>query len=226
MTSKDIIRAHLTSNYINQNGLIYFSALCGGLKDSRKISGRHLDTGEKFSEDTSCNGDENGPCFKGHLGSWLGTMGYMAILDQIGKCYRPKSKTRIKNNSSAIIKCLVYFTSLSSDEINVLYALRNAFFHDYSISHKHNSNKYVFRVGHDSNAPILKPSTRPWVGSYTNINSENQTWVNLEAIGDLVERIYNDLVELASKDELEIELVGGADELFARYIFVTSEKVK
>jgi hypothetical protein len=226
MTSKEIITAHLTTNYINQNGLTFFSGLCGGLKDARKMSGRHMDTGAKFPSDIICSTDENSPCFKGHLGSWLGTMGYMALFDQIGKCYRPKNKTKITDNSSSIKKCLNYFTSLSTAEINSLYALRNAFFHDFSIFHKFNNNKDFFLLGHHPTAPILKLPTVPWDGDYNNIKPENQTWANLEAIGDLVEKIYKDLLDLASKDELEIELDGGANELFVRYIFVTGVKVK
>lgn len=226
LTEQEAINAHLTLNYISVNGLTFFSALCGGLKDARKMSGRHLDTGEKFPDDTICFNDNNGPCFKGHLGSWLGTMGYLALLDQIGKCYKPKSKTRITGNSSAIKKSLKYFTALSDDEINIIYALRNAFFHDFSIFNQYNGNNYFFYLGHDQNAPIVQSPPKPWDGDYDNVDPKSQTWANLEAIGDLVEKIYKDLQYLSSINQLDIELVGGYKELITRYIFATKVKVK
>ncbi len=226
MTEQEAIKAHLTTNYVNQNGMTFFSGLCGGLKDARKMSGRHMDTGDKFLDNTKCSNDDNGPCFKGHLGSWLGTMGYMALLDQIGKCYKPKSKTKLTGNASAIKKCLKYFTTLSDDEIDIIYALRNAFFHDYSIFNKYNGNNKFFLLGHHPTAPIVQAPTEIWDGNYNNVKPESQTWTNLEAIGDLVEKIYQDLLQLASTNQLDIELAGGHEELLMRYIFVTGVKVK
>lgn len=220
MTAQEAITAHLTTNYIEQNGLTYFSGLCGGLMDARKMSGRHIDTGEKFPDHVQCSDNDSGPCFKGHLGSWLGTMGYMALLDQIGKCYKPKSKTRIPENTAAIKKCLKYFSNLSDAEINSIYALRNAFFHDYSIFNKYNQNNQFFLLYHHPNEPIVKLPIQDWDGDYNNVYPESQTTVNLEAIGDLVESIYKKIRELAAKHELDIELSGGHEELIKRYIFV------
>lgn len=226
MTEQEAIKAHLTTNYLSLNGMTLFSGLCGGLKDARKMTGRHLNTGEKFADNAICSNDENGPCFKGHTGSWLGTMGYMALLDQIGKCYKPKSKTRIKGNISAIKKCLKYFTSLGDDEIDIIYSLRNAFFHDYSIFNKYEGNNKFFFLGHEANAPIVHAPMQKWDGDFNNTKPQCQTWVNLEAIGDLVERIYKDLQQLASANQLDIELAGGLEELITRYIFKTKVKVK
>lgn len=226
MTEKEAIKAHLTTNYISQNGITFFSGLCGGLKDARKMSGRHMDTGDKFPDNVKCSNDDNGLCFKGHLGSWLGTMGYMALLDQIGKCYKPKNKTKITGNTSAIKKYLKYFTTLGDDEIDIIYALRNAFFHDYSIFNKYNGNNKYFLLGHHPTAPIVKAPTQNWDGNFNSVKPESQTWANLEAIGDLVEKIYKDLQLLASANQLDIELDGGHEELLMRYIFVTGVKVK
>ncbi|HCB61921.1 MAG TPA: hypothetical protein DHV29_01525 [Bacteroidales bacterium] len=226
MTEQEAIKAHLTTNYISQNGMTFISGLCGGLKDARKISGRHMDTGDKFPDNSKCSKDDNGPYFRGHLGSWLGTMGYLALLDQIGKCYKPKSKAKITGSISAIKKCLKYFTTLSDDEIDIIYALRNAFFHDYSIFNKYNGKNNFFHLGHHPTKPIVKAPAENWDGNYNNVKLESQTWANLEAIGDLVEKIYEDLQQLALTNQLDIELDGGHEELFRRYIFVSSEKVK
>lgn len=227
MTTKEAINIHLSTNYISKNNLTYFSGLCGGLKDSRKMTGRNMNTGEKFPDNNmKCSEDENGPCFKGHLGSWLGTMGYMALLDQIGKCYKPKNKIKITDNSSAIKKSLKYFTTLNDLEIDSIYALRNAFFHDYSIFNRHNGNNKFFILDHSHTTPIVQLPLDNWDGNYNNINQNAQTYVNLEAIGDLVENIYKNLLLLALNEELDIELTGGADELVRRYTFMTGVRVK
>ncbi|MDP3442663.1 MAG: hypothetical protein Q8T08_07335 [Ignavibacteria bacterium] len=226
MTEQDAIKIHLTTNYISKNGLTDFSGLCGGLKDARKMSGRHMDTGEKFLQNSISCIDDNGPYFRGHLGSWLGTMGYMTLLDQIGKCYKPKGKSKINENISAIKKCLKYFTRLGDEEIDTIYALRNAFFHDYSIFNKYNGKNTIFHLFHSPIEPLLKAPKEKWDGDYNNVKPECVTWANLEAICDLVEKIYEELQQLASNNQLEIELDGGHKELLRRYIFVTKEKIK
>jgi hypothetical protein len=51
--------------------------------------------------------------------------------------------------------------------------------------------------------------------------SNNETIINLEAFGDLVESIYQELLKLAQTKQLEITLKGGSDELVRRYSFST-----
>jgi hypothetical protein len=216
MDKKTAINTHLKLNYQKANdGLIYFSTLCGAIKDSRKMTGRNIDTGAK-----------DGSNKFGHLGSWLGTMGYITILDQIGKCYRPKSKVQLEKSKSAIIKALSYYTSLNDLEINALYALRNAFFHDFSIYNKDNP-KYLHQFivyNHPTNPVVVLPKSN-WDGKFKNISNDNATYVNLQALGDLVENIYKKLIELSDLDDLEIELEGKEFELVSRYSVVTEQKV-
>jgi len=152
MDKKTAIDIHLKLNYETaENGLIHFSTLYGAIKDARKMTGRNIETGAKDSSNTF-----------GHLGSWLGTMGYITILDQIGKCYRPKGKTALERNKSTIIKALKYFSDLNDSEINALYALRNAFFHDFSLFNKDNS-KYLHQFivdNHPTNRVVVLPKKR------------------------------------------------------------------
>jgi len=216
MDKKTSINIHLTLNYKESNdNLIHFSTLCGALKDSRKMTGRNIETGEKDSSNTF-----------GHLGSWLGTMGYITILDQIGKCYRPKKMKPLDKNKSAIIKALKYFTDLNDLQINAIYALRNAFFHDFSLFNKDNP-KYLhhFAVDNNSTNPIVILPKKAWDGKLDNINDNNETYVNLQALGDLVENIYNKLLDLSKHDDLQIELEGQENELALRYSVVTGQKI-
>jgi len=223
MDKKTAIDIHLKQNYLKaDDGLIHFSTLCGAIKDSRKMTGRNIDTGAKDGSNTC-----------GHLGSWLGTMGYITILDQIGKCYRPKNKVPLEKNKvpleknkSAIIKALNYFTDFNDSEINALYALRNAFFHDFSLFNKDNS-KYLhqFIVDNDATNPVIVLPKNDWDGKLDNINNDNATYVNLQALGDLVENIYKKLLEMSNLGDLEIELEGKENELASRYSVVTGQKI-
>lgn len=208
MNKKDVCNIHLLLDYKKgTDGLMYFSSLCGALKDARKMTGRNINTGEKDSSNTF-----------GHLGSWLGTMGYIIILDQIGKCYKPKDKDKIESQP-AIIKALRYFSSLDDPEIDALYALRNAFFHDYSLWNKDNpKNIHRFLVdNHPFNKIIILPKDK-WDGKLETRNECNSTYINLQAVGDLVEKIYKILLALNNEDKLEVELEGKESELLARYI--------
>jgi hypothetical protein len=125
---------------------------------------------------------------------------------------------------SPIMKALFYFTDLCEKEVEAIYALRNAFHHDFSLlnlDEQHRRPKYIhhFQVNaHPTNHIIRLPSTQ-WDGDINNRNNENATYVNLQALGDLVEKIYAELIKLEAKGELILELAGGETELKARYIF-------
>src|SRR5688572_9476979 len=120
MSMRDAILAHLTNITENTEGL-FFSGYVAGLRDARTITRRNAQTGEKLSAEHF-----------GNPGSWLGAIGYMTILDQIGDCFKPSDKATIDERNT-IKKALMYFTELNSLEIDAIYALRNAFSHDYSL---------------------------------------------------------------------------------------------
>src|SRR5262245_56853359 len=100
MPESDAIRLHLTSLSTHQN-VQYFSGFVKGLREARKFTKRPQDTGEKLPDDTC-----------GNHGSWLGAIGYLCLLDQIGKCFKPATASIITGNS--IGKALKYFTTLSN----------------------------------------------------------------------------------------------------------------
>lgn len=204
------VQIHLNLNgYKDANNLIHESSLVAGLRTSRHITGRNVDTGAV---------DGSNIC--GYLGSWNGAMGYITILEQIGRCYRPDSKQKNTTNASFIKKALEYFTTLSVAEINAIYALRNAFFHDFSLLNKDNTtNFHRFRVdNHPTNQVVILP-TQSWDGNINNFTSTNETYINLKTLGDLVESIYRQLLSLESTGHLILDLPGGDQELLVRYIF-------
>lgn len=151
--------------------------------------------------------------------SWLGSIGYMVLLDQIGSCFKPKNVQLAQGNS--IMKALSHFTNLGNDEKQVIYALRCALAHDYSlinINAKEPKLTHNFGLTRGSGVLIRMPKTQ-WDGNYQNRNANNQTLVDLQELGNLVENICKNLFALANKDELEIILTDGTDELIQRYTF-------
>jgi hypothetical protein len=203
------VQIHLNlQSYKDSSNLIHESSLVAGLRTSRLITGRNIDIGAVDGTNTC-----------GYLGSWNGAMGYITILDQIGKCYRPDSKPQNTTNASSIKKALEYFTTLSMAEINAIYALRNAFFHDFSLLNKDTRNYHRFKVdNHPTNSVVVLP-TQSWDGNINNFTATNETYINLKTLGDLVESIYQQLLTLETTGHLILDLPGGDQELLARYIF-------
>ncbi len=107
-TTKEAISHHLLlMNKLDENTIV-FSSLVAILIDTREITGRDLKNGQHIISPKH-----------GRLDSWLGALGYLTILDQIGKCYRPKSKSKIVKANS-ITKALKYYTLLKENEINAM----------------------------------------------------------------------------------------------------------
>lgn len=123
LTEEEILSIHFGLTEIPSEGNIFTSGFIAALRDTRYMSGRDLDTGKIISERKT-----------GSPGSWLGAIGYMILLDQIGSCFKPKTSNEIKGNS--IYKTLKYFTNLKDEEINALYAMRCALTHDYCLYNK------------------------------------------------------------------------------------------
>ena len=203
MPKKFAINMHLFYTKPN-NGVHIFSGFAAALRDAREATGRKPANGVKTNQDK--------------IGSWLGAIGYLCLLDQIGSCFRPSNANRVNGNS--IKKALKYFTDLSEKEINAIYALRCAFAHDfslYNINHRKPELTHQFAVGIGGSMTTVILPKEQWDGDYSNRTPENKTIINLEALGDLIEGVCVKLFNLAKQDELEIELEGGSDELLNRY---------
>ena len=211
MDENEAINIHLKlQDYRNSYGLVLESCLTHALREVRIITGRDIVTGEAVYPEPEGS----------YLGRWSGAMVYFSILDQIGTCYKPKYCELIQGNS--IEKALWYFSPLSVEEIRALYALRNAFIHDFSLfnhNRRHPDLQHYFRVdNHPTNAVLILPHVK-WDGKLQNRNKANQTYVNLRALGDLVEDVYLRLLACHERYDLEIILKNGYLEILERYIF-------
>jgi hypothetical protein len=217
VTDKEVIKFHLTNSYIESSPLVFFSGFCGALKDARKMTGRNIITGEKDSSNTF-----------GHLGSWLGIIGYLSLLDQIGICFKRVNGPVLEANKSGIIKALKNFSPLNDSEINAIYALRNSFAHDFSLQNIHPRKvelTHHFNVNNSPTEPLTNLPIEAWDGKMETKSSNNITKINLQVLGDTVESLVTNLITLNNTGEIEIILIGGKEELVNRYSFVTGKKV-
>jgi hypothetical protein len=208
------VQIHLKlEGYEISKGQVMESCLTAALREARQLTGRDKSSGQADPKNTT-----------GNLGSWSGAMCYLTILDQIGKCYRPTSKTKAKKGSS-IERTLSYFTDLSEDEIIAIVALRNAFFHDFSLYNHNTSNQklqHFFSVDNHPTNRVVRLPAQSWNGKMSTRAKENNTYINLKTLGDLVEEIYKDLIKLESEKKLSLELPGGENELTNRYTYIHS----
>ncbi len=217
MTDNEAINIHLNNYYNKLDGITYFSGFCGALKDARKMTGRNIKTGKKDCTNRF-----------GHLGSWLGTLGYLSLLDQLGTCFKRKNGPVLDANKSGIIKALKNFTNFQDWEIDSIYALRNSLAHDYSLQNINNRRiEYTqhFQLDNSESGVLVKKATIQWNGNLNERSKENQTYINLRALGTMVENLLVHLRTLLEKDKLLISLPGGKEELLARYSFKTGKKV-
>jgi hypothetical protein len=219
MSDQKAIEYHLYGAPSSQ-GKIFTSGLLGPLKNIREATGRDIEHGRK--------------CYAEKHGNWLGALGYMVLLDQIGSCFKPLNPQPLMHpndsepQQSEYLKALFFFSPLTPDERNALYALRNAFAHDFSLYNipywlvPPATHKYLhhFTVNSDPYTKIVTLPQQAWDGDLNNMIEANRTNVNLQTFGDLVEGICAELYNLAEKHQLEIVLKYGAEELIKRYSLV------
>ncbi len=213
---KDVLLRHLTVQR-PEHGVQRFSAFVAGLGDARLATGRDHDTGEKLTGQVhSC---------------WLGAIGYLILLDQIGKCFKPKGITPCEGKPPE--KALMHFANLPAEDVYALYALRCALAHDYGLSNVAQASKdatktardaakytHAFALVSDAHTPLMTIPIERWDGVYKTIAPDNQTVINVEALGDLIEEVVAKILAMSASDELEIILPGGEDELKGRYSFL------
>lgn len=218
---KEILQRHFGPVIETDTGHL-FSAFRAALNDARLITGRSMDDG------SLC--EDPGPR---PVVIWLGTLGYMALLDQIGTCFKPTGAPDIRRNS--IVRALKYFASdLEDDQIDALYALRCSFAHDYGLNNvkkrkdgsvNPNGPHHSFTVIASIEAPLIALPSEPWNGDYLNEKRENATVVNLVLFCNLVEEVCARLIELQGLGQLEVILENGIGELKSRYGFYSGSNL-
>lgn len=208
LDEEKVLRYHLNLETSIDEKTTVFSTLILLLKDCRTITQRDLITGarDKLND-------------KSH--NWLGAIGYLTVLDQIGKCYGVNEKSLPQSNS--IIKALLSFTTLKNEEAQAIYALRCSFAHDYSLFNINNQKKgltHHFTVtGHGFKRLIGLPK-KVWDGNVANKAIENMTFINIPLLTDLVEDIVNSIQPLFLSNQLQFLMT--PSEIKNRYLVFES----
>ncbi|MDQ0380294.1 hypothetical protein [Amycolatopsis thermophila] len=193
----------------------WVSCLMAGLRDARSATGRDVESG---------NVD---PATIDKIGNWLGALGYMVLLDQIGQCYRIRS-VELKQPASDFVNALsLYAPEISFLEAQALWALRCSFAHNYGLINAPKIKNVILReqlthhflldASSDPGAPLVRLPKVKWDGQLAHCSKFNATWVDLRSLGDLVEAIYRKLVELHDENSLVLGLPGGLAELQKRF---------
>jgi len=112
--------SELVRQYLTFHDPARVSSLLAILRDARGATGRSEETGQLQPEQ------------EGRAGHWLGALGYMVTIEQIGKCFRPRGAT--PQLPPGFRRALADFAPhLTKQERDALYALRCCFAHDYSL---------------------------------------------------------------------------------------------
>jgi hypothetical protein len=204
MTEEKAIKMHLSYSPPKDGRQIY-SSFAAALRDAREATGRDVDTGDKKPG-------------RSH-GNWLGAIGYMILLDQIGSCFKRKGREEVRRNR--IYRALSYFTNLNDKEKSALYALRCAFAHDFALYNVHPKGNadltHVFKLVVGNSHSLVTLPSNPWNEDFRNKPAGTETIINLEKLGDEVEKICQTIFNLAYTNELEVVLGDGSDELISMY---------
>jgi hypothetical protein len=140
------------------------------------------------------NRDANGNVPPGaDAGSWLGAIGYLALLDQIGGAVINLHPSCKPSGGSCVERALAHFTDVTGDEAICLYALRNSLAHDFSLVNVPPSTVRPLRRRKLTRLFTLTrgaPELIQWPSADWNPKRPNRgdaTIVDVQLLGDLVE---------------------------------------
>jgi hypothetical protein len=184
----------------------FLSAFQKGLEDCRAATYRDRLTGQSLP-----NHEHD---------SWVGALGYLCLLEQIGTCFQKKGHSLPASTpENSLVRALLTFSTLRDKEIAAIYALRCAFAHDFSLFNVHPKPEltHYFRLFGEIESSIVQLPKVQWNGDFATRSAECMTSIGLTMLGDEVERICAQLRTPAAANQLEIVLRGGPDELVNRY---------
>ena len=190
------INNHLSLKGFREGDIVWESSLVIAIRDARKATGRNEETGIPDNL-TSC----------GYQGSWLGAIGYLTVLDLIGKTYKPKNQPDLIKTSNTIDKALQYFGNVTYKDASAIYALRCSLMHDYNLINfdkkDRNEFNHVFEV--DVSGPLVTHRVSESVIFELPMKKHSITKVNIKALCDKVEEIYSYLIQLNIVEGLEFK---------------------
>jgi hypothetical protein len=182
------------------------SCLAALARDARGVTQRDPNTGV--------------PSDGGPTPSWLGTLGYLVLLEQIGEAvHRPSQPVA----QDGIPRALAHFgdTAFAENWVGALVGLRNALAHDYGLvaTSGDEARRHVFRLSGDG--PLVQLPSSAWDRDWHAHPERDATHVNVFAVAELAESIVVAVGDAWWADDLDTDLTGGRDELAARFLFST-----
>lgn len=190
------------------------SCLLLALRDARMLSNRNVHTGVVNFEI---------PTFLGPH-SWPSALLYLIILEQIGSCFKPVYMPTIQGYP--IYLSLKYFSSLQEKECRALEALRHSFAHSFGLTNvfidkktqKADPNKtHIFTLVSDEKLPMIILPINNWDGNHRIKNNNQYTQINIWKLGDFVEEIVKTVKDQYSRNNIDLILKGGIEELKTTY---------
>lgn len=144
----------------------------------------------------------------------IGTTAYLMLLDQIGSSFEPLTPRQLSVGNNSFLRALAHFSAIHDEqERKALYALRNAFAHDYSLFNRNRHDlglQHAFHLSVNSYDPAVRLPPCPWDGHYPPfpeaIPSRQITQVNLQAVGDVVEGVVTEVRDLHAAGQLNLRL--------------------
>lgn len=142
-------------------------------------------------------------------GSWIGAIGDLVWLDQIGTAL-----TRTNRTSSAptsLERALELFSpGRSVKQRAALYALRNALAHDFSLVNPRNGNtprdialRHSFNLEFEADGPLIRFPRKPWDGDW---NAFNPTGVNLARLATVTAKMRDTIYRCYRQGTLQLAL--------------------
>jgi hypothetical protein len=180
---------------VTHEGTSYRSSLEALLRDARGATGRDLGDGSVKHAD--------------HSRSFLGAMGYLALVDQMSKAIDPGAPRRAGplQGGNAFETLLLRVTNVTPDEAAALYALRCSFVHQYGLLNdghqrrrKNESSdekvkrekrivslRHMFQLGADGGGLIALGNRR--ITPDTPMSKIDPTFVDLRTLADTAEQL-------------------------------------
>lgn len=179
------------------------------LRDARVASGRDPRSGERVTMQPAT--------------MWLGAVGYLILLDQIGSALRRPSRP---STGHPIIRALAMFSDVLPNDRRVLYALRCALAHDYSLVNVGSAGDHLFRLEWDEMLPLVRMPPSPWTGEYSELQGvpdrrPGDTMVNLLALTEVSESVVQTVFKAHAENDLVMAVTG--TEAAHRYFVTITE---
>ena len=194
----------------------YTFMLC--LRSARNLVGSNLETGK--CEYNNIYNIEKG-LYHSHM--FTGLINYLIFLEIIGTIFKPKGR-REEKQKNGIYKSLYYFSDLTIKEITVVRSLRNAFAHNFGLAIKNDEdNKFThkFTLSFEGDVDdIVSIPVEKWNGHFDDKRESSFTKIYVYNLIKLIEKVYQNIITCAEKNELEISLTGGEKELNTRFSIV------